>query len=141
MGYKGTVRNIPGYYSWAEMVRRCTSTQCKDFNLYGARGITVCDEWRWSFPAFLRDMGPRPDNASLDRKDGDKGYYKENCRWATPTEQANNTKRVVFITYRGETKSVSQWAKDMGLSVNALWGRLNRGLSFEDAISLPLEGC
>jgi hypothetical protein len=126
----------PTYKSWGEMKRRCLNPRCKDFVRYGAVGISVCDRWL-SYDAFLADMGHRPEGTSLDRIDGTKGYYPSNCRWATPTEQANNTKKVKLHIYKGCLLSVSQIAKAAGISVNALWGRLNRGMAVEDAIAMP----
>lgn len=79
------------YTSWCLMKRRCFNKKREDYKDYGGRGITVCDEWKNSFLAFYNDMGPRPtDKHSIDRIDNNKGYYKENCKWSTPTEQARN---------------------------------------------------
>jgi hypothetical protein len=71
------------------MLQRCTNPKRDYYHHYGGRGITVCDRWK-IFTNFLEDMGARPTGTSLDRIDPNKGYYKENCRWATSAEQSSN---------------------------------------------------
>lgn len=81
------------YNSWRSMWRRCTDESYKDFKYWGGRGITVCQEWE-DINVFISDMGRKPSPShSLDRIDNDKGYYKDNCRWATQSEQAKNIRR------------------------------------------------
>ena len=80
----------PEYHSWASMVQRCTNPKRDSWKYYGAKGITVCERWVGSFENFLVDMGNRPEGTSLDRIDGHKGYYLENCRWATGSIQSSN---------------------------------------------------
>lgn len=84
----------PSYHTWSAMRDRCHNPKHLAFERYGAKGVQVCDEWRKSFVKFLADMGERPEGMTLDRIDNSKGYFKENCRWATTTEQYQN-KRVV----------------------------------------------
>lgn len=84
---------------WGAMKQRCSNQKAKCYPHYGGRGITVCAEWKNSFSNFFEDMGPRPSkDHSLDRIDVNKGYNKENCRWATGIEQRSNKRRVGPLT-------------------------------------------
>ena len=78
--------NTPTWYSWVAMKRRCNDTTMANASSYSLKGITYDPKWE-SFENFLFDMGERPEGTTLDRKENGKGYYKENCRWATSREQ------------------------------------------------------
>jgi hypothetical protein len=80
----------PEYATWRGMKARCGNSKHIAFKHYGGRGITVCSEWRDSFAAFYRDMGPRPEGLTLDRIDPNGNYEHANCRWATRAEQTAN---------------------------------------------------
>jgi hypothetical protein len=82
------------YRSWRNMLRRCSDPSVKNYAAYGARGIRVCDRWMM-FDNFYADLGERPEGKTLDRLDNDKGYCKDNCRWATRREQDQNTRRKI----------------------------------------------
>lgn len=79
----------PTYNSWRAMHERCRLPSHPAYKNYGGRGVAVCDRWR-SFPAFLADMGERPEGLTIDRIDVNKGYEPSNCRWATRTQQIAN---------------------------------------------------
>lgn len=80
----------PLYKLWCGMRRRCEDPTYKDFDRYGGRGIAVCPEWR-DFWTFVSDIGERPGpEYSVDRVNNDGPYSPDNCRWATPVEQARN---------------------------------------------------
>lgn len=81
------------YVTWVSMISRCHGPNKDSYRYYGAAGIEVCDRWRKSFTDFLEDMGPRPDGMTIDRINGEENYRKENCRWATPSQQSVNKRQ------------------------------------------------
>jgi len=97
-------RYTPTYVSWKGMKQRCFYPRDKCFDIYGGRGITICDRWL-VFSNFLEDMGVRPEGTTLDRIDSNGNYEPGNVRWATPTEQTANLSRPVglYISSKGAT--------------------------------------
>jgi len=86
---------------WMKMIERCHKPDSEYWKNYGSRGIAVCERWH-VFENFYADMGDRPLGLSLDRIDVNGPYSPENCRWATPKEQARNMRKNVFVDVRGE---------------------------------------
>lgn len=129
----------PEYRAWSGMRSRCYNNTVKQYQHYGARGVTVCERWRHDFQAFLSDMGKRPSaNHSLDRIDVDGHYEPDNCRWATRIQQANNTRRTVYLTVNGETLPLSEWARRTGISHVNLQKRVQK-MTPERAVTLPVR--
>lgn len=141
---RGAQTNI--YRRWQHMIQRCHNPNDRDYPRYGARGIAVCDRWRSAdethtgFEYFLADMGPPPSPShSIDRLDVNGDYSPTNCRWATPTEQANNRRSTKMITVDGETKPLSVWCKEYGIGSKTVLYRLKHmGMTHTQAIKTPL---
>lgn len=122
------------------MIARCHCPTNKSYPRYGGRGIMVCDRWRNSFDDFLADIGPRPSaQHSIDRIDGTKGYEPSNCRWATYTEQARNTRRNHLVTMNGETRCIAEWVELLGVPERRVRTRLQRGWDPTEALTTPFQ--
>lgn len=134
-GMEGT----PIYQCWQGMLNRCRNNNDIGYERYGGRGITVCDRWM-RFANFYEDMGDRPSpQHTLDRCDNNKGYGPDNCRWSTKREQAQNTRRNLIITFRGESKCLAQWAREFGMHPSVVNGRIKIGWTVEHALTTPLR--
>ena len=107
-------RKHPLYTTWVQMKDRTSNPNNKKYPDYGGRGIKVCDRWQgpFGFDNFASDMGERPLNRSLDRKDNDGNYSKENCHWATRYEQnanrRDNNEIVGVCWYKRKSKWVAR---------------------------------
>lgn len=130
------IRNL-----WNGMKNRCEKPQCQSFKHYGAKGISVCDEWQ-DFKEFLRwslDNGYQ-DGLTIDRIDSSKNYCPENCRWADRKVQNNNTSRNHLLTYNGRTQSIALWADEMNLPYSTLKTRIDKyGWDIERALLTPKQ--
>ena len=129
--------NTPAYRSWKAMRERCCVPTSKDYPLYGARGVRVHERWADDFLAFLADMGERPEGTTLDRINVDGNYEPGNCRWATPIQQSANRKNTLFLTARGETAPLAEWARRLGVEPSVLRNRKRAGWSDEQTALTP----
>lgn len=128
------------YKIWVMMKDRCTNPRSAAYELYGGRGITVCDRWD-NFEEFIADMGWRPSpQHTLDRIDNNKGYCPDNCRWATVEQQVNNRSNTVVVVFQGNEVPIQRLARMFNLSATALRKRiLERGWTVERAVTTPLR--
>lgn len=130
------------YRIWSNMKNRCTNPNADNYSFYGGRGITVCDEWGDDFITF-RDWAfanGYADNLTLDRINNDGNYCPENCRWETHLHQCNNTRRNHLLTFRGETHTISEWARIVGMKVDTLERRINAyGWPVEKALTTSVR--
>lgn len=128
----------PEYNAWYHMIARCENPSDSRFYRYGARGIKVCERWKGEkgFLNFMNDMGARPgEKYSLDRINNDGNYEPSNCKWSTVVEQANNKSKNILVSYKGETKTLGNWTRELGLNYKNVWERMYRyGWCFEKAI-------
>lgn len=129
------------YSIWSQMVRRCYDERCDKYSLYGARGISVCDEWKDDYVAFREwaNLNGYEKRLSIDRIDVNGNYTPANCRWATQKTQSNNTRRNVFIEYNGEKKTLSEWAEFAGIPYKTFYYRMRKGWEIDRAINTPLR--
>lgn len=122
------------YVSWSAMKNRGLGKTWK--NRYFDRGITICKEWH-SFEKFFDDMGSRPSkDHSIERIDNNKGYYKENCKWATREEQQNNRERTIFLEVNNRIISASNACRLFSLSQLEFYNRRRRKqYSYQEAFN------
>lgn len=114
------------YQVWRAMLCRCFNKKHKHHRHYGGRGITVHIDWM-KFDGFLRDMGPCPtDKSMIDRIDNNKGYFIENCRWATNIEQQNNRRNNVMVTYKGKRMTATQMSRTSGISIHSIYKKVKK---------------
>lgn len=124
----------PIYRVWTTMKERCLNPNSASFYKYGARGIYVCERWRYSFEAFRDDMGPRPDGYSIERKNNNGPYSPDNCIWASQRTQMSNRRNSIRVEHQGRIISASEYAELMGVSSKRLYKVMStRGLSPQDA--------
>ena len=130
----------PTYAAWLSMKSRCKNPKNENYLNYGGRGITVCEAWDKSFLQFLADMGDRPDGKSLERDNVNGNYEPNNCRWATMQEQQENRRNSRPISVNGvEYPTIAAACKALGMKINTVHNRLNRGVAPEDAFRPALS--
>lgn len=131
------------YHRWEGLIARCTNKKDRSWSGYGGRGIKVCNEWL-EFNNFRHDMHQEylehierhgAKNTSLDRIDNEGPYSKENCRWATRKEQANNRRSNRLIELEGQRNTVGRWSEILGINRSVIEGRLRSGWSVERALT------
>ena len=119
--------------TWIAIIQRCHNPKEKTYPRYGGRGIIVCDEWRYNYPAFLAHVGRRPGpEYSLDRINVNGNYEPGNVRWATRSQQQRNRRDNVMVEYKGKPTQIHQACEEAGLSYEAVRTRMRKGLTGDD---------
>jgi hypothetical protein len=117
------------------MHRRCDNKTQDSYPLYGGRGIFVCERWS-KFENFFEDMKiGYMEHLTLDRIDSNGNYFPENCRWITKKEQARNRRTNKILTFKGQSKTLAEWAEITGFGYDIIKLRLRRGWSVNDALT------
>lgn len=131
------------YKVWAGIKSRCYNPNNDNYKYYGALGITMCDEWRDSFEAFRDwsvangyDECAGAQACTIDRIDNLLPYSPNNCRWADHMTQCNNQSKNKLFEHNGETHTMAEWARVLGIKYTTLRARIRRGKTFEDAINM-----
>lgn len=126
------------YNIWNKMRGRCMNELNKDYEYYGGRGISICDEWQEYINFYYWAMNNGyDDDLTIDRIDNDEDYSPENCRWATRKQQSNNKSDNHLINFDGETKTIAQWARSLGVKSSLIRSRIHRGWSEKEALTTP----
>lgn len=121
------------YHVWMGMKQRCRDKKGVSSKWYVDRGITVCEEWVNDYESFKKwalsngyDETKSRKEQSLDRIDNNKGYSPDNCRFVSHSKNCKNTRRNVFLTYKGKTMCINDWSKELGISISCIRERLKK---------------
>lgn len=139
--YKHGHKGCRLYRIWSNIKTRCYNTNCAQFDRYGGRGISVCDEWKNSFQAFYDWSMSHgySDELTIDRIDVNGNYEPSNCHWVTMKEQSINRSNNHIVRLNNEEKPLSEWCKQFGLNYKTVRDRLHRGWNYEKALYTPIE--
>ena len=121
------MRKTQEYKAWSEAKQRCHNPKSSKYKWYGARGISVCDEWKNDFEAFFSHVGPKPsEKHELDRIDNDKGYEPGNVHWVTKQDNVRNRRNTVKVVVGGKEMTLDDYAKAAGIPYATAWARLKK---------------
>lgn len=129
------------YACWMHMRTRCYTTNVEKYPSYGGRGITICEAWKNNYPAFAKwaRANGYKDNLTIDRIDNNGNYTPSNCRFIPMEKQSLNTRRTLYITAWGETKSSHEWLKDFRCEIRtrqAMVNRIRMGFTGEEVVGI-----
>lgn len=125
------------YRVWQQMKDRCLNVRQVNYQDYGGRGINVSESWL-NFVNFYKDMGDVPEGMQLDRIDNNRGYSKDNCRWSSRKEQANNRRSNLRLEMDGSMHTLREWCDMFGFTsvsgYSLVRERLKRGWSLRESL-------
>jgi hypothetical protein len=117
----------PTYASWKHILERCDNESCKSYKDYGGRGILYDPRWK-DFINFLKEMGVKPKDTTIERVNNNGNYTRDNCIWANHFVQANNKRSNLKLDYAGLSKSSFEWADYLGITIGAFYSRYYKHL-------------
>lgn len=124
------------YFIWEGLKQRCLNPKNKAFRFYGARGITVCNEWQEDFCLFQKwalNNGYK-EGLSIERINVNGNYEPENCKWIPTSEQYLNTRKIQFIEYNGEINTINYFSNKYNISHSTFRRHLKKGETPEQII-------
>lgn len=126
------------YAIWSNMIYRCSNENASNYENYGGRGISVCEQWQGKagfekFREWAVNNGYE-ETLTIDRADPDGNYEPTNCRWADNKTQIRNRRNTIFLTYKGKTKPVAEWSEITGIERHTIYRRMNAGLSPDEIL-------
>lgn len=133
--HKG-LSKTPIYNSWSAMMDRCYNKKSRGYAFYGAIGIKVCKNWHrfLSFHEWAIKHG-HENGLTIERKNPRKNYNPNNCTWIPKSLQPKNTKRGVYLTFKGKTMDMADWAKELGIKHGTIRSRWYRNFSVENILN------
>lgn len=135
-GHTAKGKKSGAWLSWKAMRNRCLHPGVANYPQYGGRGIRICDRWL-EFKNFYSDMGDRPPGFSLDRIDVNGDYSAANCRWADNKTQSRNRRNSRLLTYKDQTRTMTEWSEILGLKSKTMFMRRAAGWTDEEILSTP----
>lgn len=135
--YRHGMSNTKIHWLWCRIRQRCDKIHCSDYFKYGARGISVCEEWEKSFETFMEwaMSNGYKEGVSIDRINNDGNYCPENCRFTDNKTQSNNRRGNHLITIDGITKTIQQWSDFTGVPRSLIRSKLRRNVTGKDLIN------
>lgn len=140
-GFSGTNLNRhPLYVIWGNMIQRCTNPKNTNYAKYGAKGISVCSNWR-DASIFLEwaEASGWEEGLMLDRIYGNLGYFPENCRWVSRKVQNLNRSPIHWVTMNGKTLCAKDWCREIGINYATFQFRLRKGMDIVEALTRPVR--
>lgn len=125
------------YEVWRAIKSRCYNPKSISYRWYGAKGVTMCEDWKNncdSFYSWAMSNGYKK-GLQIDRINNDTGYYPENCRFVTPKENIRNNSTTVVVFYNGERRPLVEWVELYGLKYKRTIDRYSRGLRGDELFS------
>ena len=130
----------PTYQTWNRMKDRVLNPNHEAYSRYGGRGIVICEKWL-TFEGFLDDMGERPSGLTLERRDNNGNYNRENCYWATRKQQQRNRSTNLVLEFHGIKRTAIEWAERFYLPRHVVYDRVKKGWPTERVLLTEVTNC